>query len=663
MENTLVTEEPNNGSPSARLIKLLGDDVVLVAAVPGTKRPRQKGWQKTTVEAMADPAHLALLDESNIAVVMGAASGHLCSIDIDHDAEVGPFLALNPRLADTLRSRGGRGCNFWVRCDGPYPRKRAIKTADGLAWGEWRADGAGTTIYGTHPSGASYVLDPEVPPIHIRFADIRWPEGSTLWNWDGDEPHDGGRDPLADKYGDAVHFREDAEGGKHVTGINEVFWAGLYAAEHEILHEPDERLFYNYDEVTGLYRPQTPDVIRQEIGARLLEFSRTDPWLAPVATRRTDRTLTAIVQHLRGIVERRDAFTDRPRAVHLANAMLRFDGTTCYKEPFSPAFRSRNQSPIAFDPEARCDRFLGELLAPAVKPDDIDLLQKFAGMALLGHNLAQRLLIIDGLAGGGKSTFVAVLRGLVGEANCTQLRTYQLGERFELYRLLGKTLLVGVDVPGDFLQTRGAATLKGLVGGDRFDTEAKRSNSTFSIRGSFNAVVTANARLRVRLEDDVDAWARRLMIVRFEGEPPKRPIPDFDAALLRDEGGGILNWALQGLGLLLRDIEGTGRFKISPRQRAQVDSLLAESDSLARFLADRVERRPDSNLSVAEIVTNYADYCQDNGWTPMPEARITYDLPDLMLAMFRASKSHDCKRDGRSARGFHNVAFKTTPED
>jgi len=38
-------------------------------------------------------------------------------------------------------------------------------------------------------------------------------------------------------------------------------------------------------------------------------------------------------------------------------------------------------------------------------------------------------------------------------ANVTQLRTKHLAERFELFRYLKKTLLVGVDVEADFLST------------------------------------------------------------------------------------------------------------------------------------------------------------------------------------------------------------------
>ena len=214
--------------------------------------------------------------------------------------------------------------------------------------------------------------------------------------------------------------------------------------------------------------------------------------------------------HLRGISEKRGAFSGAKRVIHLANGVIVFNGCEAELRPFSAEFRSRNRSPIAFDENAKCERFLNELVLPAVEPDDAELLQKFAGMMLLGYNRAQRLLILDGEAGRGKTQFANLMQGLVGMANVTQLRTKHLAERFEMFRYIKRTLLVGVDVEADFLSTKGAAVLKGLVGGDWFDAEQKGGTGSFQMQGTFNVLITSNARLHVRLQGDVGAWRRRL---------------------------------------------------------------------------------------------------------------------------------------------------------
>ena len=176
--------------------------------------------------------------------------------------------------------------------------------------------------------------------------------------------------------------------------LNESFWAGLFASENIILWEPSERAFYTYNAETGIYEEESVDAIKRRLSDRLLEASRQTncPWLEK---QRSDSRLNSIVAHLRGIVERRDAFAERERRIHLANGVFSFekDGELL---PFSPAFVSRNRSPIVFDENAKCERFLNELICPAVHEDDAVLMQKYAGLSLLGVNLIQRMLILDG---------------------------------------------------------------------------------------------------------------------------------------------------------------------------------------------------------------------------------------------------------------------------
>ena len=117
------------------------------------------------------------------------------------------------------------------------------------------------------------------------------------------------------------------------------------------------------------------DAIKRRLSDRLLEASRQTncPWLEK---QRSDSRLNSIVAHLRGIVERRGAFAARERRIHLANGIFSFEkGGELL--PFSPAFISRNRTPIVFDENAKCERFLHELVYPAVHPDDAVLIQKY----------------------------------------------------------------------------------------------------------------------------------------------------------------------------------------------------------------------------------------------------------------------------------------------
>ena len=94
--------------------------------------------------------------------------------------------------------------------------------------------------------------------------------------------------------------------------------------------------------------------------------------------------------------------------------------------PFSPNFYSRNASPISYVAGAECPRFLEELLLPAVGKDNALLIQKWAGMALTGRNLIQRIPLLTGTPGRGKTTIVSVLEKLIGQFNVAELRTEHL---------------------------------------------------------------------------------------------------------------------------------------------------------------------------------------------------------------------------------------------
>lgn len=647
---------------SQHLITLLDREVVLLPCVKGTKGPRSEGWQNTTIEKMRDGSYLQTLDSAgNIAVLLGMASGGLCSIDIDDDEAVEPFLALNPRFRGTLRSRGKRGCNLWTRIQGGFPASTNIARRGGRAWGEWRANGNCTMIHGTHPDGMAYLRAPEVSPITVSFADIVWPEDLHLpWLSSDDEDLlnvDETDEQIIKAYGDPVYFSTARNGKVSVKVINQAYWAGLYAAENLVLYEPDERIFYRYDDGQGTYSEISSDLIKCVLSSRMLEVSRDVQSLSSLAAHRNKKNLDAAIDSLRGIVEQRKAFADRPSVLHFANCILARKDGQWFRQKFSPEFHSRNRSPIVYDPEVTCPRFLHELLLPAVKPEDAILLQKMAGQCLLGENRTQRFVILDGEAGRGKSQYGNVLQALVGQENITQLRTEHLNDRFELYRYLRRTLLVGVDVDARFLESRGAPVIKGLVGGDWYDAEQKGGTGSFLFQGKFNVLMTSNSRLKVNLQNDAGAWKRRMLIVRFEAPPPQKKIPNFADVLIKEEGSGILNWALHGLHLLLNDIDETGDIRLTKNQTSLVDSLLAESDSLQFFLDAHVVRLSGSDLTVSEIVDAYTRYCTERGWISTPEGQVQRQLPQLMREKFQASNTHNCKSGDKSVRGYRGVVF------
>ncbi len=114
-------------NPLETIESLLGADAFLVPCIRGTKMPAVTYTQRP-FEATQTPAYRFALasGEFNIAVYLGKMSGGLCALDFDQDEDLAAFLAVNPALAATTRSRGSRGGMVWLRDRaGEFPRRVA----------------------------------------------------------------------------------------------------------------------------------------------------------------------------------------------------------------------------------------------------------------------------------------------------------------------------------------------------------------------------------------------------------------------------------------------------------------------------------------------------------------------------------------------------------
>jgi putative DNA primase/helicase len=442
-------------------------------------------------------------------------------------------------------------------------------------------------------------------------------------------------------------------------GINQLFFANKYAHENLVLYEPYEKSFYKYQLETGLWVLKSDDKIKVSLGHfffRLINLLGFQELLSS----RTEHLLRQLLNLLKGSVEQTDAFQSKRGVIHVGNGMIHIKDNPDHLREFSPDYFSRNRSEIILNIEAECPRFLDTLIHPAIPPDDIALLQKYCGQSLLGYNPSQTILLISGTPGGGKSTLVSIIEKTIGLHNVAQLKVGLLSERFEIASFVGKTLLTGKDVPGNFLNSpKGASVLKALVGADRLSVEQKNLKRRMEIRGEFNIIITSNARLHIRLDSDIGAWQRRLLIIEFDQAAPKKPIAHLDDSLLAEEGAGILNWMIEGAIKLLHDLEQHGRIQLSREQMQRVEGLLAESDSIRAFVLGCVETCHGSDATVTELGEVYTTYCEARGWKAESISNFENQIRNIMLEIHRLSRRNDIKRNGKSQRGFMHIALRT----
>jgi P4 family phage/plasmid primase-like protien len=689
-----------------RLLRLLGADEgrgrtpVLVAIPAKQKGPVTPGWSAATWdEHMQDAGYLASVEAAgNFGVILGKQSGPLATIDIDVDESVGPFLEANPRLRNGLRTRGSKGCQIWMwlmpddelRFAGPdwvrgFPDRRmnlahisAVKEVpDGqggtkktpLVVMEWRAGANQSVVQGIHPDGMCYQMVVEAPPVEISFRDIVWPEwlGHLPWIADWAKALSGKLGPLAAQLSDEA-----------LPVLSERGIAAMHVLRERTLFAGKENQFYVYEPAEGLWKVRPSVRIQDGLAQTAHELSirggaAATPELRPILDSnlaQSARFTGAAAVFVKAAVAVEDPFGVPHGRIHLLNGML--DVRTGRLEPFSASWMSRNQIAIAYDPTATCPRIENELLG-GLNPADRKLMQLMAGQFLLGRNLAQRLVVITGEQESGKSQFAALLKEVVGSANYAQLRTDHLGQRFEAEGFIGKTFLLGTDVPRDFLSAKSATLLKTLTGGDPLQAEIKGGGKRVDLNGSFNVMVTSNAALNVRLEDDVGAWRRRLLVVPWKRGGGTKKVTDFANLLFRTEGSGFVNWSAQGARELLAVLD-SGRTLcdvLTQSQRDNIDRVLGSSDSVRIFVRKCLVAVPKpphgspeqgASVSTAELLESYNQFAVGQGWTPKSEGQFFREVGDVLLAEFHLAQRRDIERSRGDrttmVRGWRHLTFR-----
>lgn len=466
---------------------------------------------------------------------------------------------------------------------------------------------------------------------------------------------------LSEQFGDAICEGKNGNDLVYARDISEDFLAATLGNEGSpnapTIFLPTEEKFYTYEPTDGMFVYQREPVLLTRLSRLLLDCTRECHDGCDTKTLefrfRDSQNLSGVLKKARGLLaEPHDFFsTELTEFIPCANGMLRLSDKTLL--PFSPTYRRRNKLAVPFDPNAKCPLFLDTLMCPALDPDELDLLQRWCGLALLGENVAQRILILIGTPGGGKGTFVRVLAGIIGSTNVASLRTQLLAERFELGRFLGKTLLYGADVPENVLNQSGASVLKSLTGYDPITLEFKRSNESPLIVCKFNVIVTCNSRLTVHLEGDTEAWRRRLAIVDYHKAKPTKVIADLDRQILATEPSGVLNWMIEGLDKIRAD---GWQLHLSSGQQKTVDNLLLESDGHNLFVREALTRADGGQLTVQDCFAAYVEFCTARGWTSQTRNKFAQSIGDAVARTFGITVRHDIKDDnGKAQRGWNGL--------
>jgi len=480
------------------------------------------------------------------------------------------------------------------------------------------------------------------------------------------------RQSIIDEQGEPVFYNMKDGQPTSIAQVKAPFFARLYGKQNHLVWEEEQKKFYEYQESTGLWLQVEEPSVLGSVHRFMLAESRSAELAKGMPTMNLEekvclKTEQEIITRLKGAVavkgvfDRKEGFAQGERYIHFTNGVkvIKEGKLVDGLEPFDKRFYSTGRIPLNYDPDADCPRFrawLRECLDPAEADADTDAILIYIGMCLVGHNVFQKILLLHGQSGSGKSSLVLMVQALIGESNSAEFNTVSVvHNNFAMAAFVNKWLLYSADVASNFLLKPGASFLKKLTGGDTMQAALKFGGFA-TIRGTLNCILTMNTHSpAVRLDDDVDAWRRRFLIIAFI-KKPSADSEEFSRLLINEEGAGIVNQALQAL-FVAR--ESGRRFPMSKAQLMRVDEMLGRSDTVGEFLLDRVEIEKGAELTKDELRDACKKYCKDRHWSFGSDREIGGKLKALMQEKYGVAESNSIEdHRGKCVQGYRGVRLK-----
>jgi len=306
---------------------------------------------------------------------------------------------------------------------------------------------------------------------------------------------------------------------------------------------------------------------------------------------------------------------DRTDWVCIANGLLNL--RTLEIKPHDPEFFCTFFLPVEFDPESSkvCDRFL-KYLEETIQEEEVGAqLQEYAGYCLTHSTQYEKCLLLLGPGADGKSTFLKILRELVGPENCASVSFNDLDDQFQRSSLYGKLLNISTEVGSKAIES---PYFKAITSGDPLNAAFKHKN-TFTFSPTCKLAFAANRLPRV--QDNSDGYFRRLLPIKFK----RQFLDDADPGLfekLKSEISEIFHWAITGLHRLW-DQNG---FTNSPETRQIIMEYRRSNNPVLCYVEDECTVEESQEVSKKELYNHYRQYCVTNGYSPFSRENFFREL-------------------------------------
>ena len=233
------------------------------------------------------------------------------------------------------------------------------------------------------------------------------------------------------------------------------------------------------------------------------------------------------------------------------------------------------------------------------------LLEECIGYCFYRRNELGKAFILTGDKANGKSTFLDLIKYILGDTNISALDLRELGDRFSTAMIFGKLANIGDDIGDEFMQGNAVSIFKKIVTGNRIKAELK-GKDPFEFNPYVKLLFSANDMPRMR--DKTGAVLRRLVMIPFNATFTKDDA-DYDPfikykLITEDSIEYLIQLGIAGLKRVLHNNE----FTVSQKVTNTITEYEEENNPIIAFInevgADAIINQPTT-----EVYLRYSTFC------------------------------------------------------
>ena len=383
--------------------------------------------------------------------------------------------------------------------------------------------------------------------------------------------------------------------------------------------------FYEYAD--GLWNRRSDDLIGRYTDITLGEFS-------------SHQRVNAVVGLLRKRALRENVVFDNNPVWNFINGTLELD-TGVFRE-HNPNDYCSIQSSYPYNPDAThhaWDSFINDVTAS--DPRAAELLQLIPGYCLYQDSPHEKIFVLSGSGGNGKSKYLEILRQLFSP-NVSHLQPRALLDKFQLIQFREAIVNIAGEIRSDLRDTE--EKMKSIASGEPQSACYKGKDFVTFIPRTKLIFATNN---QLASDDTSEGLTRRLIMVDFKVSFVDNPDPNdpyqrqknihiLDSLSQELHSGGIFNWVYEGYKLL----QAVGYFTETNDQQTLIQDFKRSSNPVLVFWEES-DNRPEE-YDYKQAYSDYVVWCGENGHKPCTSQKFH--------AEYRKIASKHYETDVRSVR-------------